>query len=282
MRKLSTKTAMAIFGSRRPIFFDSETVRQRGSASLELAVCASEMSSATMKVLCGSEPKAGACSGQAGTKLTHYMVKDGLVNNFVRAFLQGKDGSIWVATDEGVSHWQDGHFTNYQERDGLCYFSTRTLAEDRNGDIWVGTDRGVSHLQGGRFTKDAVTEALRQEKIWAIREDSDGGLWFGTRTGGLYRWRFGKLTHFTTAQGLASNSIYELVEDRAGNFWISGPNGISVISRRELDIIAEDPSHPLSLTLVWHLRRFGNNPDVRSGEARWSCDLAGRGLVCQQ
>ena len=186
---------------------------------------------------------------QSGTKLAHYMVKDGLVNNFVRAFLQGSEGSIWVATDEGVSRWHDGHFTNYQERDGLCYFSTRTLAEDRNGDIWVGTDRGVSHLRGANFAKDAVTEALRHEKIWAIREDSDGGLWFGTRTGGLYRWRFGKLTHFTTAQGLASNSIYELLEDRMGNFWVSGPNGISVISRRELDIIAEDPSHPLSLTL---------------------------------
>jgi ligand-binding sensor domain-containing protein/signal transduction histidine kinase len=186
---------------------------------------------------------------QSGRKLIHYMVKDGLVNNFVRAFLQGRDGSIWIATDEGVSRWHAGRFTNYQERDGLCYFSTRTLAEDRNGDIWVGTDRGVSHLRGASFAKDAVTDALRHEKIWAIREDSDGELWFGTRTGGLYRWRFGKLTHFTTAQGLASNSIYELLEDRRGNFWISGPNGISVISRRELDIIADDPSHPLSLTL---------------------------------
>ena len=186
---------------------------------------------------------------QIGAKLTHYMVKDGLVNNFVRAFLQARDGSVWVATDEGVSRWHAGRFTSYQERDGLCYFSTRTLAEDRNGDIWVGTDRGVSHLRGDTFAKVAVTEALRHEKIWAIREDSDGGLWFGTRTGGLYRWRFGKLIHFTTAQGLASNSIYELLQDRRDNFWISGPNGISVINRRELDTIAEDPSHPLSLTL---------------------------------
>jgi ligand-binding sensor domain-containing protein/signal transduction histidine kinase len=186
---------------------------------------------------------------QSGTKLAHYMVKDGLVNNFVRAFLQGRDDSIWIATDEGVSRWHDSRFTNYQERDGLCYFSTRSLAEDSNGDIWIGTDRGVSHLRGADFAKDAVTEALRHEKIWAIREDPEGGLWFGARTGGLYRWRFGKLTHFTTAQGLASNSIYELLEDSRENFWISGPNGISVISRRELDVTAEDPSHPLSLTL---------------------------------
>jgi ligand-binding sensor domain-containing protein/signal transduction histidine kinase len=186
---------------------------------------------------------------QNGAKLVHYTTKNGLVNNFVRAFLQAHDGGVWIATDEGVSRWRAGGFTNYQMRDGLCYFSTRALWEDRNSDLWIGTDRGVSHLRGGNFAKDPVTEALKDEKIWAIREDSDGGLWFGTRTGGLYRWRFGKLTHYTTAQGLASNSIYELLEDRKGNFWISGPNGISVISRRELDNIAENPSPPISLTL---------------------------------
>jgi ligand-binding sensor domain-containing protein/signal transduction histidine kinase len=181
--------------------------------------------------------------------LAHYTTKEGLVNNFVRAFLQSRDGSVWVATDEGVSRWRPEGLTNYQVRDGLCYFSTRTLWEDRYGSVWIGTDRGASHFQGGRFVKDAVTDALRNEKIWAIREDSDGGLWFGTRSGGLYRWRFGRLTHYTTTQGLASNSIYELLEDGKGNFWLSGPNGISAINRRELDVIAENPSHPLSLIL---------------------------------
>ncbi|MFZ1007099.1 MAG: two-component regulator propeller domain-containing protein [Candidatus Sulfotelmatobacter sp.] len=186
---------------------------------------------------------------QDGTRLVHYLTKDGLVNNFVRAFLQGRDGSVWIATDEGLSRWHAGVFTNFQMRDGLCYFSTRTLWEDDNRDIWIGTDRGVSHLHTGNFVRDSVTETLKNEKIWAITEDSDGGLWFGTRTGGLYRWRFGKLAHYTTAQGLASNSIYEMLSDRSGNFWISGPNGISVINRRELDASEEKPSQSLSLTL---------------------------------
>ncbi len=190
----------------------------------------------------------GAFRQRAG-KLFHYTTKEGLVNNFVRVFLQAADGSVWIATDEGVSRWQPQGFTNFRMRDGLCYFSTRTLFEDRRGDIWIGTDRGVSRLHDGHFEKDPVTEALKNEKIWAILEDSDGGLWFGTRTGGLYRWRSGKLTHYTVKEGLASNSIYEMIEDRKGNFWISGPNGISVINRHELDAIADDPSLPLALTL---------------------------------
>jgi ligand-binding sensor domain-containing protein/signal transduction histidine kinase len=186
---------------------------------------------------------------QVESRLVRYSTKEGLVNNFVRAFLQGRDGSVWIATDEGVSRWRPQGITNYQMHDGLCYFSTRSILEDRNGDIWIGTDRGVSRLHGNHFETDGATEALKNEKVWAIHEDSDGGLWFGTRTGGLYRWRSGKLTHYTATQGLASNGIYELLEDRKGALWISGPNGISAVNRHELDAIADEPSRRAAITL---------------------------------
>jgi ligand-binding sensor domain-containing protein/signal transduction histidine kinase len=186
---------------------------------------------------------------QVGSRMIQYSTKEGLTNNFVRAFLQGRDGSVWIATDEGVNRWRPEGITTYQMRDGLCYFSTRSMLEDRNGDIWIGTDRGVSRLHGDHFVSDGATEALKNEKIWALHEDSDGGLWFGTRTAGLYRWRSGKLTHYTSSQGLASNGIYELLEDRKNNLWMSGPNGISAINRRELDGIADGQSHRSAVTL---------------------------------
>lgn len=184
-----------------------------------------------------------------GKRLIHYSTKEGLVNNFIRAFLEGRDGSVWIATDEGVSRWRKQGITNYRVSDGLAYFSTRSLLEDRRGDIWIGTDQGLSRLHGDSFQSDGATEALKNEKIWAIHEDSDGGLWFGTRTGGLYRWRSGTLTHYTTAQGLASNGIYELLEDGNNNLWMSGPNGISAVNRRELDEIADHPARPVALNL---------------------------------
>lgn len=186
---------------------------------------------------------------QTARRLVHYSTQEGLVNNFVRAFLQGRNGSVWIATDEGVSRWHDQQIRNYRVSDGLAYFSTRSLLEDRHGDIWIGTDQGLSRLHGDSFQHDGATDALQNEKIWAMHEDSDGGLWFGTRTGGLYRWRSGTMTHYTTAQGLASNGIYELLEDGNNNLWISGPNGISAVSRKELDEIADHPSRPVALSL---------------------------------
>jgi len=184
-----------------------------------------------------------------GQRLIHYSAREGLVNNFIRAFLQGRDGSVWIATDEGVSRWRPQGITNYQMHDGLAYFSTRSLLEDSRGDIWIGTDQGVSRLHDNSFQSDGATEALKNEKVWAIHEDPEGGLWFGTRTGGLYRWRSGTMTHYTVARGLSSNGIYELLEDGKGNLWMSGPNGISAVSRRELDAVAEHSLRPAAVTL---------------------------------
>ncbi|MBZ5666291.1 MAG: hypothetical protein LAO30_16980, partial [Acidobacteriia bacterium] len=186
---------------------------------------------------------------QVGKQLVHYTTRQGLVNNFVRAFLQSRDGSVWIATDEGVSRWTEGKFTNYRMKDGLCYFSTRSILEDRNGDIWIGTDRGVSRIHNHKFESDDAIRALQEEKVWAIHQDPEGGLWFGTRTGGLYRWQSAKLTHYTVAQGLASNSIYELVEDHNGKLWVSGPNGISVMNRRDLEKVMDHPGIRVPVTL---------------------------------
>ena len=181
-------------------------------------------------------------------KILRLTTRDGLVNNFIRVMVQSRDGSMWFGTDEGASHWTPRGFVNYQVRNGLSYFSTRALLEDHNGDLWIGTDQGLNHLHSGTFVHDAATDALAEEKVWSIHEDADGGLWFGTRSDGLYRWKKDSLTHFTTAQGLASNSIYQIVEDRQGSLWLSGPNGISLLRRRELDAASADSGQHVSLT----------------------------------
>lgn len=184
----------------------------------------------------------------AGNHVEHFTVKQGLVNNFVRAIIQARDGSIWIGTDEGVSWLRNGRFTNYGISEGLAYFSIRSMLEDHNGDIWIGTDQGLSHISRGQFVSDPAVEALREEKVWAIYEDKDGGLWFGTRYHGLYRYKSGSLFHYGMKDGLASNGIYQILEDASGHFWMSGPGGISLLDRHELDAYAEHRLRALSLT----------------------------------
>ena len=184
----------------------------------------------------------------AGNAIRQYTTRDGLVNNFVRALLQAPDGTLWIGTDEGVSHFNGRGFTNYQMKDGLAYQSIRAMLLDRVGDLWIGTELGLSHLHGGTFLNDAAVQALRQDKVWALHQDTDGDLWIGTRNNGLFRFSDGRLTHYRVADGLASHSIYDIQEEPSGRFWMSGPNGISVLNRHELDAFADGRAQHLSLS----------------------------------
>jgi hypothetical protein len=50
----------------------------------------------------------------------------GLGGDVVRAITIGRDDSLWVATDEGLSDLPEGHFRNYTVTDGLS--SNRVVA----------------------------------------------------------------------------------------------------------------------------------------------------------
>jgi ligand-binding sensor domain-containing protein/signal transduction histidine kinase len=178
-----------------------------------------------------------------------YSTHDGLVNNFVRVFLESRDGSLWIGTDNGVSHLERGVFHNFSGQNGLVYNSIRSLMEDRDGTIWIGTEHGLSEYKYGKFTHDVITAALGEEKIWALHQDADGGIWIGTRVHGVYRYSNNQLIHYTTANGLASNSIYSILEDQLGHFWFSGPAGVMLLNRAELDAQARNKEQLLSLRM---------------------------------
>jgi signal transduction histidine kinase/ligand-binding sensor domain-containing protein len=157
------------------------------------------------------------------------------IHPYIRAFAEDRDGGIWIGTDGGYCRWRPEGIDYYE-----LHQSIRALLIDRAGDLWVGKDLGLSRLHQGKPAEDAITNRLRGVKVWAIHEDPEGGMWFGTRGSGLFRWKQGNVTVYTAARGLASNSIYQILEDRRGWFWMSGPNGISVVSRHDLDRMAQD------------------------------------------
>jgi ligand-binding sensor domain-containing protein/signal transduction histidine kinase len=197
-----------------------------------------------------------------------------LSNNYIRGIAQARDGTMWIATDGGLNHLiLDGirqTIHPYLVADGLSYPSTRALLIDRQGDLWIGTDHGVSHMRGDKFLVDPDIAPLAQMKVWTIHQDSDGGLWFGTRDSGLYRLRDGKLAHFTVEDGLASNAIYQILEDSENHFWMSGPNGISLLNRHDLDSQAGSPVRHLALTFHSIFEMEGNT-EIYGGTQSAGC-----------
>jgi ligand-binding sensor domain-containing protein/signal transduction histidine kinase len=184
-----------------------------------------------------------------GGKAVRFTMKQGLVNDFTRAFCEDWDGSIWIGTDEGISRWHNGAFQNFTTKDGLIYGSIRGLLPGRNGSLWIATDGGISRFRAGSFVSDPVLDRLRGEKIWALFQDPHGELWVGTNGAGLFLFANEKLTQFTTRQGLPTNKIHFLAEDNRDNLWMSGPSGIVSISRRELADFSRDPSRRLAVRI---------------------------------
>jgi ligand-binding sensor domain-containing protein/signal transduction histidine kinase len=213
----------------------------------------------------------------ANGSTTHLTTRDGLSNNFVRVMIEDRNGTMWMGADEGVNriNFENGRpkIKSYQMKDGLAYFSTRALLEDRSGDLWIGTERGVSHMRNGAFLSDVATSGLAQFKVWAIHQDSDGGLWFGTRDNGLFRYRGGKLTQYTQADGLPGNAVYQLLEDDAGHLWISGPNGVALVNRKELDAQADTAPRHLALTF-YPTSDIAPNTEIYGGTQPSGCITA--------
>jgi ligand-binding sensor domain-containing protein len=96
----------------------------------------------------------------------------------------------------------------------------RHVKQARNGDILIASYLAVFRYDGTSFTNlTSKISSPRFSSFWDVLEDRNGNLWFGTRDSGVYYYNGKSFQHFTTKDGLASNSALHIYEDKAGNIW---------------------------------------------------------------
>ena len=87
---------------------------------------------------------------------------------------------------------------------------------------------------------------------------------------GLFRYREGKLAQFTAVDGLPGNAIYQILEDGAGHLWLSGPNGVALLNRHELD--AQAVSFPRHFALMFYSTAdMAANTEIYGGTQSSGC-----------
>jgi ligand-binding sensor domain-containing protein/serine phosphatase RsbU (regulator of sigma subunit) len=157
-----------------------------------------------------------------------------------------KHRRMWIGTVGGGLDAYDlrgGSFKRYRAdgtSDSLSSDYVFALHLDRKDPdiLWIGTaNGGLNRLQisTGTFTQylpakegEDATNKLSHEYVTSIHESGDGTLWLGTYGGGLVR--FDRPTNtfktFGAAQGLPTNVIFGVMEDKTGALWMTSNSGL--------------------------------------------------------
>lgn len=179
----------------------------------------------------------------------HYTIGNGLVNNFIRVVVQSADGTVWIATDGGLSRWAADATGVWHMSNVLVNTTARDLLATASGDLWVATRTGVVHLRGNTQLQDSLTVRLRDEIVSSLCMDADGTLWLATESDGIFRWKNGRVDQFTRQQGLPTDRILKVLADRNGNLWMSSTNGVASIPVRSFDAVLEGRVRSLAVNV---------------------------------
>ncbi|MBM3212581.1 hypothetical protein FJZ33_10185, partial [Candidatus Poribacteria bacterium] len=150
-----------------------------------------------------------------------------------------REGNVWFAHNmaNGVSRYNPYGINLIRD---LPVLHVNCITNDKSGNMWLSTDRGIFKYDGKNFT-EPIPESRRVIGYTAkILADSKNNLWFATAytvylkdvrenvfitERGLLKFDGKRLTRFTTLDGMLSNAITDVIEDKKGNIWIAYGSG---------------------------------------------------------
>jgi ligand-binding sensor domain-containing protein len=114
---------------------------------------------------------------------------------------------------------------------------TRSMCQDANGQYWFASWQGIIRYNGREFTNMTLQNRLQQFHVFNTRVTSRGDLWFGTIRGGVYLFDGWEFRHFTTRDGLSDNWVEWIFEDRGGNIWLGGNEGLNYFNGQQMQVV---------------------------------------------
>ena len=133
--------------------------------------------------------------------------------------------NIWAsATNEGSLYVFDRTKNSFALFD-KSVTNLQCMTETSDGKLWGGNYTSLFSIEKGTRK---ITRTIIGNPVRCIHEDKDKNLWLGTQEGGLLLFdrKTKTFKRLTTDDGLPSNTILRLLEDKGGNLWMSTYNGI--------------------------------------------------------
>jgi signal transduction histidine kinase/ligand-binding sensor domain-containing protein/CheY-like chemotaxis protein len=131
----------------------------------------------------------------------------------------------------------------YRQSQGLPQSTVLSGMQTSDGYIWIGTRGGLARFDGVHFTvfDEHGRDSLRDNEVWALAEGDDSSVWIGTYGGGLSWCKDGRLTTYTTKDGLVNDFITAILADHDGGVWVATDGGLSHFTKgRFTNYVASD------------------------------------------
>lgn len=164
----------------------------------------------------------------------------------VDALYEDTDGTIWVATTnglhrlrEGSGNWQLEYVSVGEKADGRL--EVNAIVEDSPGVLLIGTDFGLyRRFSNGDIEHFTTAHGLPHNDVRLAFKDRDGTVWLGSGLGLVHLKRniragasiVDKL--YTTKDGLLHDSVYSILRTQSNWLWVATSRGLSEFSPEPL------------------------------------------------
>lgn len=192
---------------------------------------------------------------------------DGIQTQAAGPMTTDGQGGFWIGASGTLLQWREKLIGEHLLPGAAVSDPSRGIegvAVDSDGTVWAGVDRpgprdGLQRLSNGRWSSFATPGFNGADiSVRTLFLDRDHCLWVGTENQGIYRIRGPSIDHFGHADGLSSNSIYQIFQDREGGIWVATGEGVDHF--RDLPIVTYSGSEGLSTETINSLvaRRDGS------------------------
>ena len=170
-------------------------------------------------------------------RITHYeaSVEPTLNNNDIFSISSDQSGQIWIGTSTGVFLFDEKR-KKFKKFDEVGTYYISDILQDSEGYIWF-SSYNIGAIRFNPRTKSIKkftynpndSTSICYSRITTMFEDQEGQLWFGSEDGGLclYDKKSEKFKRITTNDGLPSNVVHKILEDKYHKLWISTNNGLA-------------------------------------------------------
>ena len=166
---------------------------------------------------------------------------DGSLGTVVASLYEDSSGSLWVGAATGLWRWRPGPPTRYLaapiSRGG------KMTQGDHGSGLVVAVD-SVRQVIGRTVTNYPLHGVPSPLTAGTVLRDRNGGLWVGTTAHGIVHSYDGETSVFTHNEGLSSDQVYALFEDREGSIWVATAGGLDKF--RELPVTSLPVKQALS------------------------------------